>query len=348
MDDERACTPTHPQGEIESGNPDQALVEQGKAVDTLGGKVFVRWDPDAAVTAFGPVTYFIEFLKVNGLWQKWVEECPLTYRSGNAPPKQDILGTVLLSVLAGHKRYAHVTTIRSDSVLPELLGMERVRSEDAVRRAFLKGEAEPYAGWLHAHLESSYEEILKEPWILDMDGTVKPLYGQQEQAVRGYNPSKHGRPSHVYQTYFIAAIRMVLDVEVQAGNQTASKYAQPELWAWLDRRPPAQWPKMVRGDIGWGTEAMMVECEKRSLPYLFKIRQTTKVKGGGAAPGGEGITGDHSGAGWQRTTGPLRHGGGFGGGNIIRARRTGHAAGRSGAGNRATLPGSGGGGERIR
>jgi len=223
MDDERACTPTHPQGEIESGNPDQALVEQGKPVDTLGGKVFVRWDPDAAVTAFGPVTYFIEFLKVNGLWQKWVEECPLTYRSGNAPPKQDILGTVLLSVLAGHKRYAHVTTIRSDSVLPELLGMERVRSEDAVRRAFLKGEAEPYAGWLHAHLESSYEEILKEPWILDMDGTVKPLYGQQEQAVRGYNPSKHGRPSHVYQTYFIAAIRMVLDVEVQAGNQTASK-----------------------------------------------------------------------------------------------------------------------------
>ena len=89
-------------------------MNQGKAIDTLGGKVFVRWDPDADVTAFGPATYFIEFLKVNGLWQKWVEECPLNYRSGNAPPKQDILGTILLSVLAGHKRYAHVTTIRSD------------------------------------------------------------------------------------------------------------------------------------------------------------------------------------------------------------------------------------------
>src|ERR1035438_8894613 len=34
----------------------------------------------------------------------------------------------------------------------------------------------------------------------------------------------------------------------------------------------------MRGDIGWGTEAMMVECEKRALPYLFKIRQTAKVK----------------------------------------------------------------------
>ena len=61
MDDERTCTPTHPQGEIENGNPDQALVERGKAVDTLGGKVFVRWDPDAAVTAFGPVTILLNF-----------------------------------------------------------------------------------------------------------------------------------------------------------------------------------------------------------------------------------------------------------------------------------------------
>jgi hypothetical protein len=122
-----------------------------------------------------------------------------------------------------------------------------VRSEDAVRRAFLKGEDAEYARWLHAHLDSSYEELLKEPWILDMDGTVKPLYGHQEQAVRGYNPTKQGRPSHVYQTYFIAAIRMVLDVEVQAGNQAASIYAQPGLWAWLDRRPREQWPKLVRG-----------------------------------------------------------------------------------------------------
>ena len=156
--------------------------------------------------------------------------------------------------------------------------MKRVRSEDAVRRAFLKGEAAEYAQWLHTHPEHSYEELLKEPWILDMDGTVKPLYGEREQAVRGYNPTKHGQPSPVYQTYFIAAIRMVLEVEVQAGNQTASLYAQPGLWAWLDRRPREQWPNLVRGDIGWGTEAMMVECEKRGLRYLFKTRQTTQAQ----------------------------------------------------------------------
>ena len=137
MEDSPPDIPTHPQGEVER-NDERGVVEQSKAVETFGGRVFVRWDPDAAVTAFGPVTYFIEFLKTNGLWQQWVKECPLSYSSPNAPPKEDILGTILLSVLAGHKRYAHVATIRSDSVTPGLLGMKRVRSADAVRRAFLK------------------------------------------------------------------------------------------------------------------------------------------------------------------------------------------------------------------
>jgi hypothetical protein len=59
------------------------------AVDTFGGKVFVDWDRDASVIAYGPVAYLIEFLKTNGLWQGWVEDCPLQYTSPNAPPKQD-------------------------------------------------------------------------------------------------------------------------------------------------------------------------------------------------------------------------------------------------------------------
>jgi hypothetical protein len=253
------------------------ILREPSALDTFGGKVFVRWDPDANVTGFGPVAYFIEFLKANGLWEGWVQDCPLHYRSPNAPPKQDILGTVMLSVLAGHKRYAHITTVRSDNVLPGLLGMQRVRSEDAVRRAFQQGEEEPYTAWTRKHLAVTYEPLLSEPWILDMDATVKPLYGHQEEAVVGYNPRKPGRPSHVYHCYFIAAIRLIVEVEVQAGNRTASQYAQPGLWAWLDARPREQWPHLLRGDISWGTERMMQEAEKRELPYLFKLKKTSKV-----------------------------------------------------------------------
>jgi hypothetical protein len=50
--------------------------------------------------------------------------------------------------------------------------------------------------WLQTHLQSCYEPLLTTPWILDVDVTVKPLYGRQEGAKVGYNPHKPGRPSH--------------------------------------------------------------------------------------------------------------------------------------------------------
>jgi hypothetical protein len=130
-----------------------------------------------------------------------------------------------------------MNALRGDGVNPELLGMTKVASEDSVRRALLTLTEEDSAAWLKKHLQASYEPLLEEPWALDVDATVKPLYGHQQDAKVGYNPQKPGRPSHVYHTYFIANVRLLMDLEVQAGNQTASSFAQPELWSLLDGLP---------------------------------------------------------------------------------------------------------------
>ena len=225
----------HPEGEPELavlGGP-----SAGSTVDTFGGTIHLRWDETAAVTPFGQLAFFVEFLKTAGLWEAWVKDCPVTYQSPNAPSKAEVLGSILLSVLAGHRRYAHITALRFDGVNPQLLGMTKVCSEDSVRRAFQEVEASECAAWQTQHLRIGYEPLLMEPWILDIDSTVKPLYGHQQGAVKGYNPARRGRPSHVYHTYFAANIRLVLDVEVQAGSQTSSSYAQPELWKYIDSLP---------------------------------------------------------------------------------------------------------------
>ena len=59
----------------------------------------------------GGLGYFVVFLKVSGIWAKFVKECPLEYSSPNAPDKSEILGTILYSVLSGHRRYPHITAI---------------------------------------------------------------------------------------------------------------------------------------------------------------------------------------------------------------------------------------------
>lgn len=71
-------------------------------IDTYAGKIHVEWDPEAAVTPLGQLPFFIEFLKVSGLFDAFVQECPLSYNSPNAPKKKNVLGTLMLSILAGH------------------------------------------------------------------------------------------------------------------------------------------------------------------------------------------------------------------------------------------------------
>lgn len=266
----------HPTGETNS----QGLVplNQPVTVETLGGRIHVEWNPDAAVTPLGQLPFFIEFLHVSGLYESWVTQCPLRWTSPNAPLKRDVLGTLLLSILSGHQRYAHINALRGDGVNPELLGMTKVVSEDSVRRSLLALDEDSGVRWLQNSLEQVYGPLLSVPWILDADTTVKTLYGKQEGAEVGYNPHKPGRPSHTYHTYMIANLRLILDVEVHSGKQVASKHSAPGLWSLLNRLPRDQWPTLIRGDRDWGTEANMQQAEQSNVAYLFKLRLTKNIR----------------------------------------------------------------------
>ena len=87
---EKEVAVVHPEGEQELvvvGGPNP-----GSTVDTFGGMIHVKWDETAAVTPFGQLAFFVEFLKTAGLWEAWVKDCPVTYESHNAPTKAEVFG----------------------------------------------------------------------------------------------------------------------------------------------------------------------------------------------------------------------------------------------------------------
>jgi len=280
---------------------DAAIVEQVKQSEemrltTPGGRFQVRWDENGSASALGQLAFFAEFLDVSGLFERWVASCPMNYTSGNAPEVVDVLGTWLLSILDGQRRYAHVAGLRGDAVAPQILGMTQIISDESLRRA-LKHLA-PSIGtrcpederirrevqlaksteWMDLALKDSVREALSTGWILDCDTTIKLLYGHQDGAEISYNPIKPGRPSHTIHTYWIANVRLVLDAEVQGGKAHAAKYSLPRLIVILNALPPEQRPRLVRGDNAFGNERVMAELEAMGQRYLFKLRQSPGVK----------------------------------------------------------------------
>src|SRR5215468_11133514 len=97
---------------------DRKARPKGVTLDSWAGRVRVEWDPEAPLTPLGQASFFIEFLKASGVFDALVADCPLDYASPNAPNKRDVLGTAVLSMMSGHKRYAHMRLFEPTACCP--------------------------------------------------------------------------------------------------------------------------------------------------------------------------------------------------------------------------------------
>lgn len=290
MKQEKSEESAHPVGE---GNPVMVI-------DTPGGRFQVRFDDTTPVSALGPLVFFARFIGAGGRFEALSREAPLRYTSNNAPDPREVLATLVLGILAGCRRFAHLSALQFDEVAAGLLGVRALVSEDSVRRALDRLDPHEAARWLRASFDTVVADLLAEPWVLDTDVTIKPLYGRQEGAAYGYNPKKPGRPSHAYHTYWMARVRLCLDVEVRPGNEHGVNDGLDGLFAWLDAQPRERWPQFMRGDGGYGQETVMANGEARQLGYLFKLRRTKRARAMIAALEASDATGwKHAGQGWE-------------------------------------------------
>jgi hypothetical protein len=247
MDPNEALAAAHPQGEskILPAEGGRWPLDEPLMVETEGGRYQVQWDDSAPATPLGQLVFFAQFLRTGELFSRLCAEGPFGFNSNNAPEVVDVVGTLLLSILCGHSRYAHINALRFDTVTPPILGMNKVVSEDSARRSLKRLDQIGARSWQQRHLRATWEPLLYEPWVLDLDTTIKTIYGHQQGAQVGYNPHKPGRPSHTYHTYWIGRLRLCLDVEVRPGKEHAGKYGMPGLWELIDSLPRVAWPQMI-------------------------------------------------------------------------------------------------------
>ena len=245
-----------------------------------GRKIELR-ETERALTPFGGMVVFLEFLNRIGLVKKVTECMPFVHRSPNSIPPAQTYIAFLISVVAGARRFAHASWLRGDRALHEMLGMPRFPSDDTIRNLFLRfsmGDVvrffEPMTEWMMERLP-----VRTEGHSLDLDSTVFQRHGQQQEgATKGYNPGRTGRLSHHPLLAVLAESHFIMHGWLRSGNSGTGRGVTEFL-----KEALALWGKrgllrVVRADAGFFANDLLTFLEERTLNYIVVARLTVYVK----------------------------------------------------------------------
>lgn len=252
-----------------------------REISALGGgkKVVLRQTP-RAVTPFGGLCVFIEFLQKIGYGKQVSQHMPVHLESPNAIAPGETFTAFLLAVLAGAQRFAHTSLLRADRALHALLGMQRFPTDGTIRnlfKRFTQGMVvrlyEPLWAWQLARLPKRTGG-----YSLDLDSTVLERYGKQEGVKRGYNPRKPGRGSHHPLLAVLGEAYFILHGWLRSGNTAAGRGAVEFLKEGLAKLEGREWIRVVRADSGFFDQELLQYLEGLELRYIVVARLTRWLK----------------------------------------------------------------------
>jgi hypothetical protein len=252
-----------------------------REINALWGKkkVVLRQTP-RAVTPFGGLSVFIEFLQKIGYRQQVREHLPVHLKSPNAIDPGETFTAFLISVVAGARRFSHAGMLRADRALHALLGMKRFPTDGTIRnlfKRFTQGMVvqmyEPLWAWQVKRLPKQAGG-----YSLDLDSTVFERYGKQEGVKRGYNPRKPGRGSHHPLLAVLGEAHFILHGWLRSGNTTAGRGVVEFLKEALVKLEGLEWIRVVRADSGFFAQELLQYLESVKLHYIVVARMTKWLK----------------------------------------------------------------------
>lgn len=242
-------------------------------------KVFLR-QTNRAVTPFGGLSVFIEYLRKIDYARKISQHMPICYKSPNSIDPSQTVTAFLISVLAGARRFAHSAMLRSDKALHAMLGILRFPTDDTIRNLFKRFSQRAVYEFYSPLWEWQLERVPQREagYSLDLDSTVFERYGVQEGAKKGFNPKKRGRPSHHPLLAVLGEAYFVLHGWLRSGNCSSGRGVVEflkEALALLEDRSKI---RVVRADSGFFDDDLLSFLEERHLPYIVVARLTGLVK----------------------------------------------------------------------
>lgn len=226
-----------------------------------------------------PVIKFLEKIGFSELFRRTVEH----QRKGRNARWElgDAVAMSMLAIIAGARSMDGIIRLwQGDGVLSRLAGWATVMTATTLARVFKSVEEEHIdqlellnhrlrkRAWQRAGL---FQKESSSPIWIDVDSTVKTVFGNQEKASRGYNPHRRGAKSYHPLLAFCANTKELLLGRMRTGSaHTASGVVD------LMEQISAQLPKgrrfVFRGDSGFFDDNLFSWLEQQGAGYLVKAR----------------------------------------------------------------------------
>jgi hypothetical protein len=175
------------------------------------------------MTAYGGFALLASFFERIGFAGMIENAMPIEECSPNGMGIYGKTIAFIAMIFAGAERFSHLMYLGNKDVLARVFGVRRLPdAATTLARMFNKLKTVRMAETLSSNVWTYLFRLIpwntiREDW-LTFDSTVLLRYGEQEGAKRGYNPVKHGRPSHSPLLAFLNRSTYVIHLWNRSGN----------------------------------------------------------------------------------------------------------------------------------
>lgn len=234
----------------------------------------------AGLTHYGGAFFLHEFfrvLQVRNLLARlhWVR------RNDDYTLSQMILALVWPLVL-GLDRIETASLLRSNSTFQYLTGLPSFPDPQTLRR-FLVAAPEQFHYQLHLFNDRLLQRLIHLPdhrsrLVFDLDSTVVPVFGHQQEATIGYNPRYRGRRSYHPLLCLEANSSYLWDAQLRPGNASTWRGSVEMLQAGFAKIPADIRELRTRADSGFCYQPVLQILEDHRALYAVVARIYAPLK----------------------------------------------------------------------
>ena len=233
------------------------------------------------LTHYGGVYLLHRFLTRIGFKRALGQDIQLAQRN-NRYSVGEMLLALLYPMVLGLERIETSQLLRQNGVFQYLTGLPSYPDATSLRRFLLRvaPKAVPRLRTLHDRFLHRFTVRPRPPKrvIFDVDSTVLVVYGKQEQARIGYNPTKRGRPSYHPLLCFEGETRDFWHGELRPGDAHTASGVLDLLKACFAKIPAGVRSIIVRADKGFYDHSLIQWLEARRAGFVIVARLTGPIK----------------------------------------------------------------------